>query len=79
MRDLIEVKLIMWIPSHVGLVSNELVDGGARHASLNGSIFDRPLELGKNSFVKKMEEVGFGRHWPICSLHSAESITTSMV
>jgi hypothetical protein len=35
MRDLIEVKL-MWIPSHVGLVGNELVDGEVRHASLNG-------------------------------------------
>jgi hypothetical protein len=32
----------MWIPSHVGLVGNELVDGEARYASLNGSIFDRP-------------------------------------
>jgi hypothetical protein len=42
MRDLIEVKL-MGIPSHVGLVGNELVDGEARYASLNGSIFDRPL------------------------------------
>jgi hypothetical protein len=41
MRDLIEVKL-MWIPSHVGLVGNELVDGEARYASLNGSIFDIP-------------------------------------
>jgi ribonuclease HI len=40
MRDLIEVKL-MWIPSHV--VSNELVDGEARYASLDGSIFDRSL------------------------------------
>jgi hypothetical protein len=42
MRDLIEVKL-MSIPSHVGLVGNELVDGEARYASLNGSIFDRLL------------------------------------
>jgi hypothetical protein len=33
----------MWIPFHVGLVGNELVDGEARYASLNGSIFDRPL------------------------------------
>jgi hypothetical protein len=41
MRDLIEVKL-MWIPSHVGLVGDELVDGEARYESLNGSIFDRP-------------------------------------
>jgi ribonuclease HI len=42
MRDLIEVKL-MWIPSHVRLVSNELVDEEARFVSLNGYIFDRPL------------------------------------
>jgi hypothetical protein len=41
MRDLIEVKL-MWVPSHVGLVGNKLVDGEARYASLNGSIFDGP-------------------------------------
>jgi hypothetical protein len=40
-RDLIEVKL-MWIPSHVGLVGNKLVDGETRYASSNGSIFDRP-------------------------------------
>jgi hypothetical protein len=26
----------MWIPSHVGLVGNELVDGEVRYASLNG-------------------------------------------
>jgi hypothetical protein len=33
----------MWIPSHVGLVGNELVDVEARYASLNISIFDRTL------------------------------------
>jgi hypothetical protein len=33
----------MWIPSHVGLVGNELVDEWARKAALEGSIFDRPL------------------------------------
>jgi ribonuclease HI len=41
MKDLIEVKL-MWVPSHVGLVGNELVDGKACYTSLNSSIFDRP-------------------------------------
>jgi hypothetical protein len=30
----------MWIPYHVGLVGNELVDEQARHAALEGSIFD---------------------------------------
>jgi hypothetical protein len=33
----------MWIPSHVGLVGNELVDEQARQAALEGFIFDRPL------------------------------------
>jgi hypothetical protein len=37
-----EVNL-MWIPSHVGLEGNELVDDRARHAALEGSSFDRPL------------------------------------
>jgi ribonuclease HI len=38
----INVKL-MWIPSHVGLVGNELVDERARQVALEGSIFDKPL------------------------------------
>jgi hypothetical protein len=33
----------MWIPSHVGLLGNELVDERARQTELEGSIFDRPL------------------------------------
>jgi hypothetical protein len=33
---------LIGIPSHVGLVGNELVDGEARYAALNGPIFDRP-------------------------------------
>jgi ribonuclease HI len=42
----IEVKL-MWIPSHVGLVGNKLVDDRVRQAALEGTIFDRSLsELG---------------------------------
>jgi hypothetical protein len=32
----------MWIPSHVGLVGNELVDEQVRQAALQGSIFDGP-------------------------------------
>jgi hypothetical protein len=35
----------MWIPSHVGLVGNELVDDRAQQAALEGTIFDRPLSL----------------------------------
>jgi hypothetical protein len=34
---------IMWISSHVGFEGNELVDERARHAALNGAVFDRPL------------------------------------
>jgi hypothetical protein len=34
---------LMWIPSHVGLVGNELVDERARQVTLEGSIFDRSL------------------------------------
>jgi hypothetical protein len=34
---------LMWIPSHVGLVGNELVDERARQVALEGSIFDRSL------------------------------------
>jgi hypothetical protein len=68
----------MWIPSHVELVGNEVVNGEARYALLNGSIFDRLL--GKTSFVKGIAgKVGFATHWVICSLHSTERITTYMV
>jgi ribonuclease HI len=34
---------IMWIPSHVGLKGNEIVDERARHMALNGAVFDRSL------------------------------------
>jgi hypothetical protein len=34
---------IMWISSHMGLKGNELVDERARHAALNGAVFDIPL------------------------------------
>jgi hypothetical protein len=49
----------MW----VGFVSNELVDGEARYASLNGSIFDRLLSpcdfqsLARPVFVQRKWEV----------------------
>jgi hypothetical protein len=33
----------MWIPSHVGLEGNEIVDEQARHVALNGAVFDRRL------------------------------------
>jgi hypothetical protein len=34
---------IMWIPSHVGLEGNEIVDEQTRHAALNGAFFEGPL------------------------------------
>jgi ribonuclease HI len=40
LEDGVEVE-IMWIPSHVGLEGNEIVDKRARYAALNGAIFDR--------------------------------------
>jgi hypothetical protein len=42
LKDGVEVEL-MWIPSNVGLDGNETVDERARHAALNGAVFDRPL------------------------------------
>jgi hypothetical protein len=42
LEDGVEVG-IMWIPSHVGLEGNEIVDERDRHAALNGAVFDRPL------------------------------------
>jgi hypothetical protein len=40
----VEVE-IMWIPIHVGLVGNELVDERACHAALDVAVFDRSLPL----------------------------------
>jgi hypothetical protein len=37
------MKLGLWIPSHVELEGNEIVNERAQHAALNGAIFDRPL------------------------------------
>jgi hypothetical protein len=42
LEDGVEVE-IMWIPFHVGLKGNEIVDEQTRHAALNGVVFDRPL------------------------------------
>jgi hypothetical protein len=47
LEDGVEVQ-ITWIPAHVGLEANEIVDERAvlraRHASaLNGVVFERPL------------------------------------
>jgi hypothetical protein len=38
----VEVEM-MWIPSHVRLEGNELLDERARHAALIGAVFDRPF------------------------------------
>jgi hypothetical protein len=45
-RDLLEDRVeveIMWIPVHVGLEGNEIVDKRGQHTALNGAIFERPL------------------------------------
>jgi hypothetical protein len=42
LADGFEVE-IMWIPAHVGLEGNEIVDERTRHAALNGAVFERPL------------------------------------
>jgi hypothetical protein len=43
----------MWIPSHVGLVGNELVDERTRFASLNCAVFDakKNFILNLNVFI----------------------------
>jgi hypothetical protein len=41
---IVEVAM-MWIPCHVRLGGNNLVDERARYAALNGAVFDRPLSL----------------------------------
>jgi hypothetical protein len=44
LEDGFEVE-IMWIPVHMGLEVNEIADERerARHALLNGAVFERPL------------------------------------
>jgi hypothetical protein len=50
----------MWIPSHVGLVGNELVDDRARQAALEGTIFDRPLS---SSYFQSLARLALIRAW----------------
>jgi hypothetical protein len=42
LEDGVEVE-IMWMPAHVRLEGNKIVDERARHAELNGAVFDIPL------------------------------------
>jgi hypothetical protein len=64
-------------------MGNELVDGEARYASLNGSIFGRPLSpCDFQSFARPVLLREWQRKWDLADtgpLHSAESIITSMV
>jgi hypothetical protein len=61
MEDGVEVE-IMWIPSHVELDGNELVDERARYAVLNSVVFDRPLPpvyfqgLARSVLLRKWQE-----------------------
>jgi hypothetical protein len=43
LEDGVEVE-IMWIPAHVGLEGNEIVEERAQHVALNDAVFlERPL------------------------------------
>jgi hypothetical protein len=63
----VEVEM-MWIPSHVRLEGNELMDERARHAALIGAVFDRPFppvnfRAWQICFAKRMAgKVGRCRH-----------------
>jgi hypothetical protein len=37
--------VIIWIPTHVGLEGNELVDERKHHVAFNGAVLDIPLVL----------------------------------
>jgi hypothetical protein len=69
LEDGVEVE-IMWIPAHVKLEGNEIVDKRTRHAALNGAAFERPLPpgrfsgFGKICFAERVAgKVGRYRHW----------------
>jgi hypothetical protein len=60
----------MWIPSHVELESNELVNKHVRHVALYGAVFDRPLPLVEfqdlaRKWQEKWDAVDTGKfaHW----------------
>jgi hypothetical protein len=67
LEDGVEVE-IMWIPSHVGLEGNEIVDERARHAALNGVVFDGPLPpmdfqgLARSLRVRKIQIINGKNH-----------------
>jgi hypothetical protein len=44
LEDGVEVEII-WIPAHVRLEGNEIVEERTRHTALNGAVFKRPLPL----------------------------------
>jgi hypothetical protein len=69
LEDGVEVEVI-WIPSHVELEVNEIVDTRARHASLNGAVFKRRLPpvdfqgLARSCFAERVAgEAGRCGHW----------------
>jgi hypothetical protein len=69
LEDGVEVE-IMWILAHVRLEGNKIVDERARHAELNGAVFEIPLPpfgfsgFGKICFAERVaEEVGRCGHW----------------
>jgi hypothetical protein len=53
--DLLENEVeveIMWIPGHMQLEGNKIVDERARHAALNGTVFER---FGKICFAERVQ------------------------
>jgi ribonuclease HI len=78
LEDIVEVE-IMWIPSHVGLEGNEIIDERAQHAALNVVVFGRPLLLvdfqGLARSILLRETQG---KW-IRSLHTSECCSSTLV
>jgi hypothetical protein len=84
LEDGVEVE-ILWNPAHVGLEDNAIVDERARHTALNGAVFERPLlpvdfqGLARSVLMRVAGEVRNCRHWLICSLHTPEGFSSTLI
>jgi hypothetical protein len=58
------VLKLMWIPFHVGLLGNELVD--ERQAALEGFIFDRPLSSSNFLSLARLALMGMAGKMGLC-------------
>jgi hypothetical protein len=82
LKDGVEVEK-MWIPAHVGLKGNEIVDERARHAALNGAVFERLLPQVDfqglaRSFLNR-EWLEYCEPWLIRSLHTPEGFSSTFI